>query len=104
MTRPTDYLLALRDLGSEWGTIGDPALTDTEAMDQITESFRLDAGDAALDTVIVWRFISVSMAGGAAAGWTTGPRGMSPNHFSTNARVRARSMSPATTRLALFGA
>jgi hypothetical protein len=54
--------------------------------------------------VIVWRLTWVSTAAGGATGSTVAPRGSSPNHFSTSARVRSKSMSPAITRLALLGA
>ena len=46
----------------------------------------------------------VSIAAGGATGGTGLPRGTSSNHFATSAFVRSMSMSPATTRLALFGA
>ena len=54
-------------------------------------------------SVRVCRLTSVRMAAGGATGCTTGPRGISPNHCSTSARVRVMSMSPAMTRLGLFG-
>jgi hypothetical protein len=54
--------------------------------------------------VIVLRCTLVRTAAGGAIGSTTVPRGTSLNHFSTSARVRSKSMSPAITRLALFGA